>query len=894
MRLYIYPDFGSAKDKGDGGVRRVVEAQRRYLPEHGIEIVEKPSDAEVLAVHIHAEKQLLERYPNIPLVVHSHGLYWAEYAWKEEVGDWPLKANTECLKTIRASDALTGPSEWVAQALRRNSLREVAAIGHGVDLEEWPAKPVGRKARRSGYVLWNKTRPDPVCDPEDVNELARRVPDVAFLSTFGDDELPNMTVTGRRPYGRAKDLVRDAGVYLCTARETFGIGTLEAMAAGVPVLAWDWGGQSDIVEHKVTGWLAKPGDYDDLVAGLRYCLEHAGRMAKAARKRVEEHYQWRNVIDAYAELYRRVLAKSQEERPKISVAVRAYGLDQYLEAALDSVLAQKEQDWECIIVDDASPDRCGEIAEDYAARDGRFRVIHNAENQFIVRALNTGISAARGRYILSLDADNMLPPNALKLLSAALDSNRKIHIAYGNVEFLEPDGRRWHSGWPPEFKAELQVMRRTKDGDRPANLIPSSAMHRREVWELTGGYRERYRNGEDADFWMRATSYGFEAERVTEADTLVYRNREDSVSRREQLQDWSVWYPWARGYTAAPAVIALDQQVPVPSCEPVLVSVVIPVGPGHEELYIDAVDSVDAQAFRLWECIIVNDSGHSLRWVPSWARLIETSGKVGVGAARNLGIQAAKAKLFLPLDADDTLEVNALTLLYRTQQEFGGVAYSDWYEKWEGQKLKVWQTPEYDAHDLLKRGCIHAITALYERDDWEKVGGFDAEIPAWEDWDFQLKMAEIGVCGTRIPEPLFTYRKDTGMRREDNYSNFEANKVELKEKWKAYFEGGKELMACGGCAKKAARRVSEQSAASAGLPIPASPRSAPRNGDGSGQYVIIEYVGRKQGTLNYRGPSGTKYRFSASLTERRKYVAAGDAEYFLGKVDFREGQAEEA
>src|SRR3989337_1643222 len=104
-------------------------------------------------------------------------------------------------------------------------------------------------------------------------------------------------------------------------------------------------------------------------------------------------------------------------------------------------------------------------------------------------------------------------------------------------------------------------------------------MSRRSVWELTGGYRRRWKTAEDADFWTRATSYGFRAEMVTEADVLTYRNREERMSRQHQLRDWTTWYPWSREMAAAPAAITYEKQVPVPSYEPLLVSVIIPVGP---------------------------------------------------------------------------------------------------------------------------------------------------------------------------------------------------------------------------------------------------------------------------------------------------------------------------
>ena len=861
MKVYLYPQFKGV-DKGDGGVRRVLEAQIKHLSQYDWEISRSIEEADVVAAHIGVSDNIERFIGNKPLAVHNHGLYWADYDWPE----WCHKANRACLSAIRQADIVTAPTDWVAQALRRASLRRIEVVGHGVDLEEW--EPTASK----GYVLWNKTRVDPICNPEPLNELARRVPETKFLTTFGDDRLPNVIMTGRLPYAEAKEAVRQAGIYLCTTKETFGIGTLEAMACGVPVLGWRWGGQTDIVDHQKTGWLAEPGDYQGLEEGLEYCLKNRAELGQRARQVVQELYQWSDVVKGYSDLYNRLAVKS--EGPKVSVIVPAYNLVEYLPAALESVASQTLGDFECVVVDDASTDGTREVAEEFVRRDGRFSILSHQKNQYLATTLNDGIATARGRYIIALDADNLLPPTALELLSDALESKKGIHIAYGNVEFLESDGRKWHSGWPMQFRPDWQLTRRNKD--RPANLIPSGAMYRKEVWDLTGGYRPRYRTAEDADFWTRATSYGFVAEMVTEADILIYRNRENSMSREEKLRDWTVWYPWCRAKGFPPAAVDSQKVAPVDPYDSPEVAVIIPVGPEHGELVIDALDSVDAQTYRNWECWIVNDSGKPLRWIPSWARLIETRGSLGVAAARNLGIQASRASLFVPLDADDVLEPEALIDMTKIQQRFGGYVYSDFYEQWEGKPLSVWETPDYDASLLTLKGCLHAVTGLYEKKIWDQVGGFNEELPAWEDWDFQLKMAAIGVCGTRIPYPLFIYRKETGFRREDNYSNFEKGKEAILSRWRPYFEGGKTLMGCSACP-----------GGGKGY-LPASPiqRAEPSPPSNSNSYLLVEYVGPREGIMTYRAPSGTIYNFSSLPTERQKYILAADRDFFAQRSDF--------
>lgn len=870
MRIYIYPAF-RGEDTGDGGVRRVIEAQTKYLPALGHEIVGTAEEADLIALHIADLSGKLLQVQDKPIVVSNHGLYWQGFAWP----NWALKANIDCIRALRCADAITAPSEWVAQSLRRNSLRRVTVIGHGIDLEEWPYSEVHK-----GFALWNKTRRDPVCDPDPAMELARLRPDVSFVSTYGDEYLPNVGLTGRLPYEKAKKVLRDAAVYLCTTKETFGIGTLEAMASGVPVLGWRWGGQAEIIEHEKTGYLAKPEDYEDLERGLDFCLTQRDRIARAARAVVEERYQWRDVVARYAVLYEQTLRDFQRPRPKVSVVVPCYELSEMLSEALDSVKAQTIEDWECVIVDDASPDDTATVARQYRKEDKRFKLVSNPKNLHVSGAVNAGIAKAKGRYILRLDADDRLPARALERLSEALDQDRDLHIAYGNVEFIEPDGSRWHSGWPPAFRPEWQLLRRTKD-DRPANLIPTAAMFRREVWELAGGLRRRYRNGEDADFWTRATSYGFRAAMVTQDDCLFYNNRPDSLSHKESPpSDWTMWYPWSRDESLPPAAVASEKAPPVMPYDLPYLAVIIPVGPGHEELVIDALDSVDAQSFRSWECIVANDTGKDLPWLPSWAKEVRTAGLEGVAKARNLAIAAAQAPLFVPLDADDTLEPDALRRMLRVWQDFGGYVYTDFREVWEGQPTKIWEAPEYDAAQLISKGCLHAVTGLYPKDAWQTVGGFNEKLSSWEDWDYQLKMAEIGVCGTRLPLPLFVYRKDKGFRREENYAALERGKADIMSLWGDYFEGRKELMGCRACPGGGGGSVMASAASFD------NGRQQALEGNAE-DFVVVEYTGAKMGAMTFKGESGTLYRFAALPGERQKYVRRSDLEFFQGRSDFR-------
>ena len=83
------------------------------------------------------------------------------------------------------------------------------------------------------------------------------------------------------------------------------------------------------------------------------------------------------------------------EKPLISVIVPVYKVEEYLARCVDSILGQTYRNLEILLVDDGSPDRCGAICDEYAARDSRIRVIHK-ENGGLSSARNAAIDVARG------------------------------------------------------------------------------------------------------------------------------------------------------------------------------------------------------------------------------------------------------------------------------------------------------------------------------------------------------------------------------------------------------------------------------------------------------------------------------------------------------------------
>lgn len=98
----------------------------------------------------------------------------------------------------------------------------------------------------------------------------------------------------------------------------------------------------------------------------------------------------------------------------VSVIIPVFNVEKYLGRALDSLLAQTYPNWEAIMVDDGSTDSCGAIADEYAQKDGRFKVFHRA-NEGVSAARNFGMRHASGKYLLFLDPDDFFHPQLMRI-----------------------------------------------------------------------------------------------------------------------------------------------------------------------------------------------------------------------------------------------------------------------------------------------------------------------------------------------------------------------------------------------------------------------------------------------------------------------------------------------
>ena len=143
--------------------------------------------------------------------------------------------------------------------------------------------------------------------------------------------------------------------------------------------------------------------------------------------------------------------------PKISIIVPVYNVEKYIRRCLDSIAAQTFTDWECICVDDGTPDASGKICNEYAQKDSRFVVIHK-ENGGVSSARNAGLNVAKGEYVTFCDSDDWVEKEMLEVLyNTALETDADVVMGghktadeYKNCkDFFPPSG--WLS-MPKDFQ----------------------------------------------------------------------------------------------------------------------------------------------------------------------------------------------------------------------------------------------------------------------------------------------------------------------------------------------------------------------------------------------------------------------------------------------------------
>ena len=205
----------------------------------------------------------------------------------------------------------------------------------------------------------------------------------------------------------------------------------------------------------------------------------------------------------------------------ISVIIPCYNQAIYLPEALQSILNQTYTNWECIIINDGSPDQTEHVAKEWVLKNSRFKYFFKT-NGGLSSARNCGISKAKGKYILTLDADDKFENSFLEKAMNIMDNEFSIGLV---------------TCWLYKFTGNTQGELTRTYGNSIEDFLfwnaanVGSIFFRKESWEQVGGYDENMKKGyEDWEFYIRVCQAGWKL-KVIEEPLFWYRQHTNSMRR---------------------------------------------------------------------------------------------------------------------------------------------------------------------------------------------------------------------------------------------------------------------------------------------------------------------------------------------------------------------------
>jgi len=221
------------------------------------------------------------------------------------------------------------------------------------------------------------------------------------------------------------------------------------------------------------------------------------------------------------------------KRPKVTICVPVYNGEQYLKAALDSILKQTYRDFELYILDNASTDKTPQIIRKY--RDPRVRHIRHKKNIGGYPNWDYGIREAKGEYIAVYHADDIYEPRILEKQLAIFRKHRDVSCVFTNATLIDGAGRRigeWTA--PPELirrpVAFTEVFTYAIRMFRSPFLSPS-CIATRAAYRNAGRYAARFKESGDVDMYLRLVATG-----------PAYFLDEPLVRYRHTGTQWSIRY----------------------------------------------------------------------------------------------------------------------------------------------------------------------------------------------------------------------------------------------------------------------------------------------------------------------------------------------------------------
>ena len=505
-------------------------------------------------------------------------------------------------------------------------------------------------------------------------------------------------------------------------------------------------------------------------------------------------------------------------RPLFSVCIPVYNVEEkWLRKCIASVENQYYEHWQLCLADDCSTDpRVRDILKEYEWKDSRIRVVYRKENGHISRATNSALQIAEGEFIVLMDNDDELSPDALFEAAKLLQKHRDADVIYSDSDKLTESGERVDPYFKPDYCPDTLLS---------YNYISHLGIYRKTLVDQVGGFRTGVEGSQDYDLLLRVTEL---TDRVYHIPKILYHWRIIEGSTASGVGQKNYAYLAGkkvledtvrrRGYHAR---VQLLEKILCYNVEfyPVgehLISIIIPTKDKADVLERCLESIYKKTKTQNYEIIVVDNNSEEEATFQLFKkyeqkenfRVLKQPIPFNYSRLNNEAARIARGDLLLFLNNDvEVITEDWLTLMAgeAERKEIGAVGvkllYPDNTVQHAGVVLGILgvaghmgvgkdrEDNGYMSH-LATRRNYSAVTAaclMVRRKVFEEAGGFEEAIKvAFNDIDFCMKIRELGYRNVFLADVLLYHYESLSRGLEDSpekIARFNAEVSYMKEKW---------------------------------------------------------------------------------------------------------------
>jgi glycosyltransferase involved in cell wall biosynthesis len=475
--------------------------------------------------------------------------------------------------------SIVSPSQWLGDCAVRSKLFSrfsFRVLANGLPLnvfKPYPKSEIRRALNISGsakVILFGAESIDNKRKGFDylgkaINQLSTNGEDNVVIITFGhvSTAFNNSSKYSVMNFGPIDDESRLAKIYsladvfvIPSIQDNLPNTVIEAMACGVPVVGFNVGGISEIIDHKKTGFLADPQNVEGLTEGIQWVTSSSGNepnFLKRCREKALRNYAIESQAAKYNELYKAIIQENLEketlqfsdelvnyyhkndgkknkylpshheyelgntiktEELSVSAIVSAFNSKRFMRGRLENLVAQtlyKKKQLEIIIVDSNSSQNERAIVQEFMNQYDNIEYIYTSRKETVYGAWNRGIRLSKGNYFINANTDDRFAPDALERMADELDGDSNIAAVYGDwlVTRVENDdfqsaSNKFRFNYP-EFFGPLFFY---------YQITSHAPMMHKDLFDQIGLFDDRLRVFGDRDFMFRFATSGLKAKKI--------------------------------------------------------------------------------------------------------------------------------------------------------------------------------------------------------------------------------------------------------------------------------------------------------------------------------------------------------------------------------------------